>query len=170
MSAGNTKEYVYVGKIIKAYGLQGKVIVQSFGKDAENLRPDKFVWCDENRLTINFVSQYKEIFRVGFKEVTSRDDADTLIRKEIAVLRESLAELQNDDYYVFDLIGCAVKTKDGLSAGVVVDVVDNPGNDLLKIENNDQHCLIPMVKEIVLEIDIDNRVIYVDPIEGLFEF
>jgi len=166
-------DFVFIGKIIRAYGLKGKVIVHAYSNDTHNIKPGRKVWIDPDGdslcLTVHSVSPFKGVYRVGFIEISGRQQAEALLQKYLAVPRGVLEKLPDDAFYVFDLLGCSVKTLSGEQRGTIEDVISNPGNDLLKVSSCGKIAYIPMVKSIVREINIEKSVVFIEPVEGLFE-
>ncbi len=166
---------VYIGKILRPFGLNGGVVVQAFAEDPRNLKPDISVVLETGnnkeykRLTIESVQQYKNIYRVTFREVINRTQAEQILAKHFGIEKKSLETLPENEYYNFELIGCIVRSGSGEELGQVDDVMSNPGNDLLKVVRHNKSYYVPMVKEFVLSIDCDKREIVIDPIEGLFD-
>ncbi len=71
---------------------------------------------------------------------------------ELAVRRDELPPPQEDEYYVFQLVGLAVEEKDGRALGRVRDVLPGPANDALELESGE---LLPLVEDCVLAIDLE---------------
>ena len=167
-------DIVYIGKILRTYGLNGKVIVQAFADIPRNLKPGTAVWIEPeeshySRLTITSVLQHKKTFRVEFREITDKSKAERLVKKHFGVSRKLLEKLPGNEFYVFDLIGCNVLTVLGEPQGQVDDVVSNPGNDLLRVTHKEGHFFVPFVKEIIKSIDLARQEIIIESIEGLTE-
>ncbi len=74
-----------------------------------------------------------------------------------------------DNYFIDDLIACKVFDLDGRSLGRIKDVIQNSSNDVYIIEDKDKEYLIPAVKEFIKEINIEDKRIVIDPIEGMIE-
>jgi 16S rRNA processing protein RimM len=73
------------------------------------------------------------------------------------------------EYHFQQLIGSEVFLKSGDLVGVVDEIVKLPGQDLLSVNKDGKEVLIPMVKQIIVSIDIKTKKIVVDPPEGLFD-
>ena len=168
-------DIVYIGKILRPYGMSGMVVVKCFAGIPRNLNPGVKVRIysedDEySQLTVHSVQPHNKIYRVSFRGITTRAQAEQLAKKHICIPQESMAVLPENEFYVCDLVGCAVRTVIGEQQGTVDDVLNNPGNDLLKVVMNNDFFYVPMVKEIVKSIDISKREIIIEPIEGLIAF
>lgn len=163
---------VYIGNILRPHGLNGMVIVRTYADVPRNLKPGVIVWfehedSEHQYLTVQSIVPHKNDYRVAFKEITNRTQAEQLAKKQIGIPQESLEKLPENEFYVFELIGCSVSTVFGESQGEVEDVISNPGNDLLEVNNKNNLFLIPMVKEIIKSIDLEKREIIIKPLDGL---
>ena len=167
-------DIVQIGKILRPHGMNGAVVVRIFADNPRNLNPGVRVTLipedsDFSSLTIESVFPYKNSYRVEFRELKDRTSAERISKKLLGVPRHSLEKLSDNRYYVFDLVGCKVYTVEGEAKGHVDDVVNNPGNDLLNIIDNEKSYLIPMVKKFIKSIDLEKGTIIIDPIEGLLD-
>jgi 16S rRNA processing protein RimM len=70
----------------------------------------------------------------------------------LAIPRDELPELEEDAYYVFQLVGLAVEEEGGRPLGTVIEVDNGPANDVLVLEEG---LLLPLVETCVLEIDLE---------------
>lgn len=78
-----------------------------------------------------------------------------------------LRELPSDEYWSHEVIGCRVVLADGSDVGLVNQVVSGPSQDLLSVSTPRDELLVPLVKEFIIDIDVDARLITIDPPEGL---
>ena len=76
-------------------------------------------------------------------------------------------ELEEGHYYFDDLIGCTVFDEDKNKIGEVVDIMENPTQNLLEVDTGKKIALIPFVAEFIKDVDIKNKTIIVHIIEGL---
>jgi 16S rRNA processing protein RimM len=105
---------------------------------------------------------------VKFEGVDSRDAAEEL-RGPVYVDTARKRELDEGEYWQAELVGCRVVTPTGADLGVVGAVVEGPAQDLISIESEGGDFLVPLVKEIVVAVDIEARRVTIDPPEGLVE-
>ncbi|HWL65368.1 MAG TPA: ribosome maturation factor RimM, partial [Actinomycetota bacterium] len=101
-----------------------------------------------------------------FSGVDSREDAEAM-RGSLFVHKEQRRELDASEAWIDDLIGCEVRTLDGVSVGRVTQVIPSPAQDLLSVATEAGERFVPMVKEIVVSIDVAAKTVTVDPPEGL---
>jgi 16S rRNA processing protein RimM len=102
----------------------------------------------------------------GFAEVEGRDAAEALRGVRLAAEVDPAEE--PDAWYPAQLRGAEVFLPDGTPVGAVSDLIAMPGQDLLEIDQPDcSKALVPLVKALVLEVDLDRMRIVVDPPRGL---
>ncbi len=166
---------VTVGRIGRAHGIKGEV-----GIDVRTDEPDRrfadgaTVVTDAKvprTLTIASSRWHSGKLLVKFADVPDRTAAEQL--RNLVVQSEIDADERPQDpeeYYDRDLVGLAVRTTDGADVGEVTDVVHLPSQDLLEIRRTAGNLvLVPMVEELVPEIDIDKRYVVVADRPGLLD-
>jgi len=102
--------------------------------------------------------------------IDSRELAETVLGQQIAVPRSSLPELQGEEYYWTDLIGCDVETLQGDSIGPVTRLFETGANDVMVVsdhradsENRNADILVPWIKpSVIVTVDLLERRIVVD--------
>ena len=103
--------------------------------------------------------------------VTTREAAEALNRVRLGVPRERLdASPEEDEFLLADLIGLAVRDRDGTALGTIVAVPNYGAGDLLEIAPQDPGptALLPFTKTFVPEVDLAARQVVIDPPDGLF--
>ena len=102
----------------------------------------------------------------GLKGFDRIEDTVSLRDKYISVIREEAVELEEGEYYVADLIGCVVFDENGLQLGTIYDVINTGSNDVYWIKDHkNKDILVPVLKEIVISVDIDSEKIIIKPIK-----
>ena len=106
---------------------------------------------------------------VGFEGVTTVEEAEALRGIELRIPQDARMPLGPDEYYLYDLVGCAVLTVAGDEVGRVQSVYTGAGGALLGVDRDGAEVLVPLVKSMCPEIDVAARRIVIDPPEGLLE-
>ncbi len=165
---------VMVGRVVRPHGLRGQVVIASetdFG--AERFAPGAKVWrqAGESMNELVVVDSYPQADRwvVAFQNVTTVEDAETLRGIELRIPEAARMPLGPDEYYLYDLVGCEVRTAAGVEIGKVQAVYTGAGGALLSVNHDGAEVLVPLVKAMVPEIDVAERRIIVDPPEGLLD-
>jgi len=169
------EDLIVVARIVKVRGLRGEVVA-----DLLTDFPDRFAelstllavstngshrslqieeqWFHGDRLVVKFA---------GFDRI---EEATALVGCDLAIPADERVKLPSDSYYEWELRGCRVETVAGAAVGQVKEIMHPGGADLLDvIDAAGRERLIPMVGEIVIEVDIEKKVIRIDPPEGLLE-
>ena len=102
-----------------------------------------------------------------FRGIDSISDAEKYIGREVRIPAETLPALQEGWFYTFQLKGCRVFAGDREFIGIVTDILDSGGTEILKVDRDDQETLIPFAQSYLKKIDLEERVIEVDLPEGL---
>jgi 16S rRNA processing protein RimM len=104
----------------------------------------------------------------ALKGIDTADAAKELIGARVFVPRADLPPPEEGEFFVGDLIGCAVEGIDGARIGTVGDVIDGPAHDWLDIRRDGKggEALLPLVSQFVREVDTGARRIVVTPPEG----
>ena len=122
--------------------------------------------ADGRILTVETARHHRDRFLVKFEEAADREGAKAL-RGAIYVPADELRALEDDEYWQHDIVGCEVKTRAGDAVGRVENVVNGPAQDLLEIATPNGNRLVPVVKDIVVSVDVAARTVVIDPPEGL---
>lgn len=163
---------VSVGKVVKSKGKRGELKLRLYSE--HYLKPffpkvylQKKGFLEE--FEVETLRPYKNGCIIKLREVDTSDQAWELVGQEILVPEEFLGPLEEDNYYLFQLIGSSVITIKKEKVGTVKDILFAENNELLVVEKGKKEILIPFTKSICLEIDVANKEILVDPPEGLLE-
>ena len=160
-----------VARIGRAHGVLGEATIEVRTDQPEDRFYVGSVLMTEpttfGPLTISSVRNHNGILLLGFKGVIDRNQVSELRNVLLLAEVDIDANSTEDDFHVQQLLECMVQTKDGLELGLVKDVINLPGQDVLAVEYQGREILIPFVKAIVPIVDIANRKITVTPPEGL---
>ena len=168
------KEMAVVGKIARAHGRRGQVIVDletDFPEQRFCAGAELFIERDGTvtPLTLTAVRFQHDRPVMSIAGVDTMNDAEALAGRELRVPTERLAELPPNMFYRHDLVGCRVETRDGKEVGVVARVEGTLAGSLLVIGDPRDEVLIPLASEICTAIDPAARRIVIDPPDGLLD-
>lgn len=112
---------------------------------------------------------YKKDFILKLKGIDSLSQALEWVGQEVFLPEEDLHPLDKGSFYLFQLIGCSVVTREGEKVGTVRDIWFIQNNDLLVVMKGSKEILIPFVQSICFEVDLARKEILVDLHEELSE-
>lgn len=166
------KKYLEVGKLVNTHGIRGELKLELWCDDIDYVKQFKILYLDENGkqpLHVVSVRPQKNMAIIKFSEITSIEQAEKFKGRIIYGSRND-AHIDEDANYIQDIIGCYVIDIDTEEEyGRVVDVQNYGASDILDIEDREKHKYIPVIPDIVKEIDIEYQVVKIKPMKGLFD-
>jgi len=159
-----------VGRIGRAHGVLGEatIDVQTDDPDLRFKVGSKLTLDSGQELTIKSSRWHNQILLLGFEGVNDRNQIESL-RDQLISSQVDLSALAPGEYHYQQLIGCQIYLQNNELIGQVSEVVKLPGQDLLSVDKNGSQVLIPMVKQIIISIDVLEKKIVVNPPEGLLD-
>ena len=154
---------IEIGKISAAFGIKGELKLLHYSGEHERIEnlEELFLVINEKETiypisSIRISSKGPIIKLVG---VDDRNAAELLVNAQVFVDEDSLAPLDDDSYYINDIIGLKVVSREGNTIGEVSDFIDNPANPVIQIEATDgeNDFLLPFVDNFVIDIDLEKR-------------
>jgi 16S rRNA processing protein RimM len=168
------EDLVAVARLVRPRGIKGELVAAILTDF-----PDRFDLLDDvtavaptgDTLQLKVEDHWFQNGRVilKFVDYDSIESAETLRNFEICVPESDTVELDEDEYFDWQLAGCRVETIDGGSLGEVAEIMRPGGTELLVVRGEKEY-LIPFATAICTEVDIENKLIRIDPPEGLLEF
>lgn len=162
-----------IGKITKPHGVQGGLRVVPLFDLKELLVHFGRLWLVRAEQVESFaVESARQAGRFLILKLREVDDVQTAERYrgwEVAVPRDRLPPLPTGQYYSFQLVGLSVVTEGDEVVGTISEVVPMPAHDVYRVRSQKGEVLIPAVKQIVTEIDLDQGRVVIRSLEGLLE-
>ena len=106
---------------------------------------------------------------IKLEGVDNLSQAEELKGLDVQVPEDSLGPLEEDSYYMYQLVGCAVLTRGRVRIGTVMDVLEAGTSDVLVVDREGREILIPFHRSICVEVDAVKKEIIIDPPDGLLE-
>lgn len=172
----NSVELVAVAKVAKPRGVKGEVachLLTDFPERFEGLEELVAVFPKGERRRLKLEGHWLHGDRVVMKlgGFDSPEAASELAGCELAVPESEAVELEEGEYYDWQLEGCRVETVEGATVGTVREVLHTGGEAPVLIirDERERESLVPLAESICIEIDVEARLIRVDAPEGLIE-
>jgi len=147
---------------------EATIEVQTDDPDIRFQIGNKLTLDDGRQLTIRSSRWNNQILLLAFDGIVDRNQIEEL-RDQLISADVDLDSLASGEYHFQQLIGCEVSKQNGELIGTVDEIVKLPGQDLLSVSKAGAQVLIPMVKQIIIEIDVLAKKIVVNPPEGLLD-
>jgi 16S rRNA processing protein RimM len=160
---------VVVGIATKAHGVRGEVVVQPRSDNPDRWSAGAVVFGEDGtRFTVDTVRGTGARLFVRFAGAADRTAAEALRGTTFVVPVSWLPALRDGEYWPHELEGSQVVTESGRVLGTLADVVPNPANDLwVAVDADGDETLVPAIREVVLEVDVDVKRILVRDVPGL---
>ncbi|HBS91546.1 MAG TPA: 16S rRNA processing protein RimM [Erysipelotrichaceae bacterium] len=164
-------EKMDIGVIVRPFGIKGEVKVKLYTDFPEQR------FAIGNVVTLTYSQQTTDLkidsFRmhqgfalVRFEQLHNINDIEHFRNATISIDKKLLHELEEDEYYYFELIGLRV-FEDEVVLGEVIEIVDSLAHPILRVKTGDKDLLIPYVNAFILDVDMEEKRIDVKLIEGM---
>lgn len=166
------EELLQVGVITQTHGIRGEVKVFPTTDDAARFQKLRQVLLDTGKETISLeienVKFFKQFVILKFKGYDNINDIERYKRCALLVKRDDAVPLEEDEYYIADMIGMKVVTDRDEEFGILKNVMETGANDVYVIEHpSEGEVLIPAIKECILDVDIPGRLMKIHVMDGL---
>ena len=169
------KELVTIARTVKTRGLRGELVADlltDFPERFDNLEKVFAVCADNKNVELEIEKFWFQKNRIifKFKGVDSIDAAEKWRDCAICIHESEAVELEDDEFFDWELEGCEVETIDGVKIGIVQELMRTGATEILVVKGEAKEYLIPFAETICVEVDVENKLIRVDAPEGLLEF
>ena len=163
-----------IGVITSTHGLKGEVKVFPTTDDVNRFKKLKKCIIKTKNGDMNVEKKsckfFKNMVILAFKEFEDINEVEKLRDCEIYVTRENAVPLDEDEFYIADVIGSDVFLEDGSKFGILKDVMQTGANDVFVVNTeDDKEILFPVIKDFVPEIDAANKKIVVKLMKGMLD-
>ena len=168
------EDLLQVGIITGTHGLKGEVKVFPTTDDKERFLDleDVLVKAGDRLLDqkVERCRFFKQFVILKFEGIDDINDVEQFKRCPILVTRENAVPLEEDEYFIADLIGLQIVDDSGITIGTLKNVIETGGDDLYEVTTADGGTvLLPAIKDSILDVDMDEGIILVHILKGLME-
>ncbi len=165
-------KYIEVGQIVGTHGIKGEIRFNPWCDSPEFLKKFKTLYFDnlgQKSVKVNGCRVHGNVALLKLDGIETVDRASAMRGTTLFMKRED-AELDEGKYYVQELIGCKVVDVDtGKEYGTISAVSATGANDVWHIKSGDKEYLIPAIPDVLDTIDVENEIIKINPLRGIFE-
>lgn len=163
-----------VGKIVNTHGIRGEVKVKRISDFEERFSIGEKVYIETEKesipLTIAAHRVHKGFDLIQFEEWHHINDAEKYKGSMLQINKAQLTELDEHEFYYYEIIGCDVFTQDNAHIGKIKEILSPGANDVWVIQRHGKKdALIPYIEQVVKEIDVENKWVKIEPMEGLLD-
>lgn len=165
-------EYLEIGQIVNTNGLKGLVTVNPFTDDITRFEKlDSVYILYNNELiekNIEDVKYKKNQVLLKLKGIDTVEEAEKYRECYLKINRQDAMKLPRDTYFIVDLLGLEAYTTSNELLGKIDDVFSTGSNDVYVIKDETgKQVLLPAISDVIKKIDIENKKIIVELMEGL---
>lgn len=165
-----------VGKIVNTHSLKGEVkVISSTDFEEERFKKgSKLLITRGNQLIREVVVQsyrnHKNFLLVKFEGIDSVEEAEKLKNLQIKIDSDEVGELEENEFYFHQIIGCEVFDENDKNLGEIIDILTPGANDVWVIKGeNGREILIQYIEDVVKKIDITSKKVNIEVMEGLID-
>lgn len=175
-----TAEFYVVGRVRRAHGIRGELVVEAltdapdaiFAAGRRVFAGTRDGDITPGRLELNILrsSPFKGGWIIAFEGINDRNEADSWRDRTVLLPEAEVEPPTEGQVFIHDLVGMRVVHVSGENLGEVAEVFELPQGLLLEVRRTaGKPVLLPFDDETVTSVDAGQRVIHVDPVEGLIE-
>ncbi|GAB6988884.1 ribosome maturation factor RimM [Paenibacillus pini] len=166
-----------VGKIVNTHGIKGEIKVLSI-TDFPEVRFAAggrllIIPADGGSsipITIESSRLHKNMYILKLKGYQNINEVEKYKGSMLKVEESELLELPENEYYIFEIVGCKVVTDEARELGVIKEVLSPGSNDVWVVQpESGKDILIPVIDEVVLDVDVKNKLVTIHLMEGLLD-
>lgn len=168
------EQLLQVGVISSTHGIAGEVKVYPTTDDVRRFDFLKNVILDTGKEKINLevssVKYFKNMVILKFKQFNNINEVEKFRSCPLYVTRENAVELEEDEYFICDLIGLKVVSDEGEELGKLTDVLQTGANDVYVVKMaNDKEVLFPAIEQCILNVNLEEGIMTVHVMDGLLD-
>ena len=169
-NAQQPPEFVVVGRVVRPHGVRGALVVHALSPIIRSVTPGSqiFVGNPPSKIEILEFRPHRDRYLMTLPGCTTREQADRYRGAEINLRFDEVEPLPDGEYYYWQILGLEVSTVEGKSLGQVVQILETGANDVYIVRDADgKDQLLPAIKQVIKEIDLDGGRLIVELLPGL---
>lgn len=160
--------FLVLGKLRRAHGVKGEIPLEIYSEMLELLEPGGLIYVGESHrpLTIEANRWKNDLLLLKFEGINDRTEVSGLTNDLVFISTEQLPPLEDDGYYLHELIGLKVYEQEGRLLGEMKEILETGANDVYVVLNEaGEETLVPATEETILEVDFDQEKMIVTRLE-----
>lgn len=167
--AATPNEFITIGRVIGPWGVKGKIRIASLTDFPERFDPGETIYLEAVPYFIEQTDWHKGYALVRLKGVETIARAEKFTGQVLSIRHDRVRQLPAGKYYYYQIIGLNVLTTDGREIGPVSEILTSSANDVYVVESTGGAVLIPATDAVIKTIDLDKRILIIEPLSGLLD-
>ena len=162
-----------IGYIRKPHGIKGELKIEPVSPDPARFKLLQKIYVQSEELKkypVEHVRLINRLFVIKLAGINTRNQAEILRDAEVLIPEQDLIELNDNEYFIHDLVGCGVIDEQGASVGELIGIMQNAANDVYVLRTSgNREILIPAIRDVIRKIDLERKLITIRVQEGLLD-
>lgn len=165
---------IKLGKIVGTFGIKGELKIYPLTNYKEMFLDFKYLLLangnEFNKVKIERARIHKNTIIILFEGIKSINEALEFIGKEIYIEEDKLPDLDDEEEYIYRLIGMRVYEENDHFLGTIADVFDNGAHSIYEVKDeNGKEILIPVINDTIVSRDFEEGKLVVKLLPGLLD-
>ncbi len=168
--ARQASEFLVVGRVLRPHGIRGALMVEGFSDFIHSLQAGSEIHLGPENIPLKIVSirKHKNKYLLTHNASVDRTEAETYRDFEVKLRFQDAEPLGEGEYFYWQIIGLEVLSVAGEHLGVVAEIRETGANDVYIVRDDEgRELLLPAIKSVILEVDLDAGQITVHLLPGL---
>ncbi|WP_042456330.1 ribosome maturation factor RimM [Neobacillus dielmonensis] len=169
------EQWFNVGKIVNTHGVKGEVrIISKTDFPEQRYQPGNklFLFLPKAQapieLTVKSHRTHKNFDLLVFEGYENMNEVEKFKEGILKVPESQLTDLEEDEFYFHEIIGCRVVTTSGNEIGKITEILTPGANDVWVVKDaHGKEVLIPYIQDVVQKVDVQEKLVTIEPMEGL---
>ncbi|KAB7668618.1 ribosome maturation factor RimM [Bacillus sp. B1-b2] len=171
------EKWFNVGKVVNTHGVRGEIrVISRTDFPEERYKVGNSIYFFQNEqvttpleLKVKTHRVHKNFNLLTFDQYDNVNDIEFMKGGLLKVPESFLGELQENEYYFHEIIGCKVITVEGDELGVITEILTPGANDVWVAKGKGgKELLIPYIEDVVMKVDVKEKIVVIELMEGLF--
>lgn len=149
-------------KVLKPQGLNGELKCLPLTQREEVLTNLQYVFCDGKKITVISSKPRLGFVYICLENVASVEEAEKFRNKELFIEKTDFGDLDENTFFIDDLVGLTVVDKTGAFVGDILGVENYGAGDLLEVKEKWATYLVPFIKQVFVSVDVENNQVVID--------
>lgn len=168
------EDMLRVGVFANTHGIRGEIKVFPTTDDVARFKKLKVLYLDKGtelmKLEVSSVRFFKNMVIMKFKGIDNINDIEKYKGKDLLIERKQAVPLQENEYFICDIIDSKVVTKEGAEIGTLKEVLQTGANDVYVVKTKEgKEVLFPVIDECVLDVNIEEKIVTVRLMSGIMD-
>lgn len=163
-------EFLVIGRLRRPHGVLGEILMEVLTDFPERIQTGMTIYLGDQYLPARITStrSHMDALLISIENYEDRESVGELRNLAVYIPRSTIPPLPVGEFYHHQIIGLQVLDETGTSIGYVVEILETGANDVLIVKaKEDKQLLIPVIDDVVREIDLSRNCITIHPLPGL---